>query len=181
MRVANCVVGQLQALVGVHLTAGPHTAIAVLVAGEILEDRLRLRAVRVSGIDKGNMAAGGEMAIGSGAAVEHEAVKVRMGSVALELPHLGSTWPGLQTGLRVFELTNTVLRQGKPETYRVGPRGHVVAVNIVRIGDPESRRRVVGREQDILGVLAASLEVRAVRRSVRREICWDARCVRMVM
>src|SRR5499426_1537222 len=117
MRVANCVVGQLQALVGVHLTAGPHTAIPVLVAGEILEDRLHLSAVRVSGIDKGNMPAGGEMAIGPGAAIEHETVKVRMGGVALELPHLGSTWPGLRTDLRVCELTNTVLRQVEPETY----------------------------------------------------------------
>src|SRR5690349_23121164 len=99
MRVTNCVVGQLQALVGVHLTAGPHTAIAVLVGGEILENRLHLRAVRVSGIDKRNMPAGGEMAVGPGAAVGHETVKVRMGGIALELPHLGSTWPGLQTGL----------------------------------------------------------------------------------
>src|SRR5262245_42493527 len=165
MRVANCVVGQLQALVGVHLTAGPHTAIPVLVAGEILEDRLHLRAVCVSALDKGHMPAAGETAIRPGAAVEHETVKVPMGDVALELPHLGATWPGLRTDLRVCELTNTVLRQGEPETYRVGPCGHVVPVNIVRIGDPESRRRVVGRQQDILGVLAARLEVRAVRRS----------------
>src|SRR5262245_59110770 len=138
MSVANCVVGQLQALVCVHLTAGPEAAIPVLVGGEILEDRLYLGAVCVSGIDKGKMPAGGEMDIGPGTAVEHETVKVRMGGVALELPHLGSTWPGLRTDLRVFELTNTVLRQGEPETYRVGPRSHVVPVNIVRIGDPES-------------------------------------------
>src|SRR4029077_4085371 len=97
MRVANGVVGQLQVLVGVHLTAGPHAAIPVLVAGEILEDRLHLRAVRGSGIDVGSMSAGGEMAIGPGAAVEHETVKVRMGGVALELQHLGSTWPGVRT------------------------------------------------------------------------------------
>src|SRR5215471_21225378 len=102
MRVADCVVGQLQVLVCVHLTAGPEAAIAVLVASEILEDRLHLRAVRVSGIDKGNMAAGGEMTIGPGAAVGHETVKIRMGSVALELLHLGSTRPGILTDLRVF-------------------------------------------------------------------------------
>src|SRR5215475_5847909 len=181
MRVANGVVGQLQALVCVHLTAGPEPAIPVLVAGEILEDRLHLRAVRVSGIDKGSMPAGGEVAIGPGAAVEQETVKVRMGDVALELPHPGSTWPGLRTDLRAFELTSTVLRQGEPETCRVGPRGHVVPVNIVRIGDPESRRRVVGREQDILRVLAGRLEVRAVRRSERGEVCRVARRVRMAL
>src|SRR5262245_30022168 len=131
MRVANCVVSQLKALVGVHLTAGPKAAIAVLVGGVILDDRLHLRAVRVSGIGKGNMPAGGEMAIGPGAAVEHETVKVRMGGVALELLNLGSTRPGCLADLRVFELASTVLRQGEPETCRVGSRGHVVAVNIV--------------------------------------------------
>src|SRR5262245_37731915 len=123
MRVADGIVGQLQVLVCVHLTAGPHAAIPVLVAGEIFEDRLHLRAVRISGMDEGSMSAGGETAIGPGAAVEHETVKIRMGDVALELPHLGSPRPGLRTGLRAFELTNTVRWQGEPETGRVGPRG----------------------------------------------------------
>src|SRR5580693_257910 len=97
MRVANCVVGQLQVLEGVHLTAGPHAAIAVLVAGEILDDRLHGRALRVSGIGEGDMAAGPEMAIRLRAAVGHVAVKVRMGGVALELPQPDSTWPGIRT------------------------------------------------------------------------------------
>src|SRR6516164_8499106 len=132
-----------------HLTAAPQTAIAVFVGGVILDDRLHLRAVRVSGIGKGNMPTGSEMAIGPGAAVEHEAVKVRMGGVALELPHPYSTRPGLRTDLRAFEFTRRMLRQGEPETCCVGPRSHVVPVNIVRIGDPESRRRVVRRDQDI--------------------------------
>src|SRR4029079_3604344 len=113
MRVANCVVGHLQVLEYVHLTAGPDAAIAVLVAGEILEDRLHLRAVRVSGIGLGSKTADVEMVIwgevicleinpadvemviGGDAAVPHETVKVRMGGVALELLHLGSTWKGL--------------------------------------------------------------------------------------
>src|ERR1035438_10473376 len=154
MRVANGVVGHLQVLEYVHLTAGPDAAIAVLVTGEILNDRLHLRALRVSGIGKGNMPTDGEMAIGPGAAVEHETVKVRMGGVALELPHLGSTRPGCLADLRAFELTRRMLRQGEPETCRVGPRGHIVAVDVVRIGDPESRRRVVRGKQDILGLLA---------------------------
>src|SRR5215472_16871993 len=111
MRIANGVVGHLQVLVHMHLTAAPEAAIPVLVTGEILDDRLHLRAVRVTGIGNGNMSAGGEMAIGPGAAVEHEAVKVRMGGVALELPHPGSTRPGLRTDLRAFELTRRMLRQ----------------------------------------------------------------------
>src|SRR5579864_4260595 len=164
MRVANCVVGQLQVLECVHLTAGPDAAIAVLVAGEILDDRLHLRAVRVSGIGKGNMPADGEMAIGPGAAVEQETVKVRMGGVALELAHPGSTGPGCLADLRAFELTRRMLRQGEPKTGRVGTRGYVVPVSIVRVGDPESRGRVVGRDQDILGVLAGRIEVLAALR-----------------
>src|ERR1700722_7446592 len=100
MRVANCVVGQLQVLEQMHLTARPDAAIVVLVAGEILDDRRRLRTVRVSGIGKGNMPADGEMAIGPGAAVHHETVKVRMGGVALELLDLHSTWPGCLADIR---------------------------------------------------------------------------------
>src|SRR5260221_6100470 len=105
MRVANRVVSQLQVLEQVHLTAGPDAAIPILVAGEILDDRRHLRAVRVRGVGKGNMPADGEMAIGPGAAVEQETVKVRMGGVALEFPHPGSTWPGIRTDRRAFELT----------------------------------------------------------------------------
>src|SRR5690348_11194862 len=116
MRIANGVVGHLQVPVQVHLTTAPHTAIAVLVGGEILDDRLHLRAVRVSGIGNGNMSAGGEMAIGPGAAVEQETVEVRMRGVAFELPHPGSTRPGPSTDLRTFELTRRVLRQGEPKT-----------------------------------------------------------------
>src|SRR6186713_2063851 len=147
MRVANAVVCHLQILEQMHLTAGPDAAIAVLIAGEILEDRLHLRAVRVSGIGLGSKPADVETVIGGDAAVPHETVKVRMGDVALELLYLGSTWKGLLTDLRACELANTVLRQGVPETCRVRSRGHVVPINIVRIGDPESGHRVVGREQ----------------------------------
>src|SRR4051812_13048201 len=115
MRVADGVVGQLQVLVRVHLTAGPEGAIAVLVGGEILDDRLRERAVRVRGIGIGRMPADREMAIRPGAAVHQETVKGRMRGVALELAHLGATGPGLRTDLRAFELTRRMLRQGEPE------------------------------------------------------------------
>src|SRR5258707_15429702 len=104
MRVANAVVGHLQVPEGVHLTARPDAAIAILVAGEILDDRLHLRAVRVRGIGKGNVTGSGEVAIGPGAAVEQETVKGGMGGVALELPHLHPTRPGLRTELRAFKL-----------------------------------------------------------------------------
>src|SRR5580658_4438477 len=118
MRVADCVVGQLQVLEHVHLTAGPEAAIPVLVAGEILDDRLHGRAVRISGIGKGDMAAGPEMAVGLRAAVGHVAVKVRMGGVALELQHRGSTWPGIRTEVCACKRTCRMLRQREPEACR---------------------------------------------------------------
>src|SRR5215831_15132387 len=130
MRVANRVVRQLHVLERVHLTAAPDAAVAVLVAGEILDDRLRQRAVGVSGIGIGRMPADGEMAIRPGPAVHHETVEVRMGRVALELADLRSPGPGLRADLRAFELARRMLRQGEPETYRVGPRGHVVTVDV---------------------------------------------------
>src|SRR5262245_65256067 len=163
MREANSVVGHLQILVEVQLTAGPDAAIAVLVAGEILDDGLHLSAVRVNGIDKGNIPADGEMAIGPGRAVTHETVKVRMGDVALELAELRATRPSGLADLRAFELTRRMLRESEPETCCVGTRGHVVAVGVFRIGDPERRRRVIRRDQDVLGVLAGRIEVRAIR------------------
>src|SRR3974390_1166020 len=115
MRVANGVVGQLQVLEQVRLSADPHAAIAVLVAGEVLDDRHHLRAVRVRGIGKGDMPADAEMAIRSGTAVGHETVEVRMGGVALELLQRHSTWPGVLADLRAFELTRRMLRQREPE------------------------------------------------------------------
>src|SRR6185437_1973315 len=131
MRVADGVVGHLQVLEQVHLTADPHAAIAVLVAGEILDDRLHRRAVLVRGIGKGDMPAGGEMAIGPRAAVAHETIEVRMSDVALELPQLESTRPGRLGYISAFECTRRMHRQGEPETRRLGPRGHVVPENIV--------------------------------------------------
>src|SRR5690242_11604772 len=105
MGVADRVVGHPQILVRMHLTAGPDAAIAVLVAGEILEDRLRERAVRVRGIGVGYITADREVAIGPGAAVTHETIKVRMGGIALELLDLGSARPGCLADFRAFELT----------------------------------------------------------------------------
>src|SRR3954467_14244918 len=118
MRVADGVVGQLQVLVRVHLTAGPEAAIAVLVRGEILDDRLRERAVRIRGIGIGRMPADREMAIGPGTAVHQETVEGRVGRVALELPHLRSTWPRGLADVRTLELAGRMLRQGEPETGR---------------------------------------------------------------
>src|SRR5262245_48792846 len=182
MREANSVVGHLQVLVEAQLTAGPDAAIAVLVAGEILDDGLHLSAVRVSGIDKRNIPADGEFAIGPRRAIAHETVKVRMGDVALELAELHATWPRSLADLRAFELTRRMLREGEPETCCVRTRGHVVAVRVVRVGDPERRHRVVRWDQDILGVLPGGLEVQAVRaRSERGEVGRVAGLGRMTL
>src|SRR5438046_3714036 len=110
------------------------------------------------------MSTDGEKAIRPGAAIHQETVKVRMGGDALELPHAGSTWPGLRADLRAFELARRMLRQGEPETCGIGPRGHVVPIDVVGIGDPERRCRVVGRDQDVFGVLAGGIAVPAALR-----------------
>src|SRR4029077_11204199 len=102
-------------------------------AGEILDYRLRLSAVRVRGIDKGNIPADGEIAIGPGGAVAHETVEVRMGDVALELAELRATWPRSLADLRAFELARRMLREREPEACRVGTRGHVVAIDVIRV------------------------------------------------
>ena len=119
MGVADGVVGQLQAPEGVLLAADPHAAVAVLVAGEILDQGLHGRAVSVRDIGQGDMAAGGEMAVGPGAAVGHEAVDVRMGDVALELPHPGPTGPDLLAAFLAEERARRMLGQGEPEARRL--------------------------------------------------------------
>src|SRR5579863_5848683 len=120
------------------------------------------------------MAAGTDMAIRLWAAVEHETVKVRMRGVALELTHPHSTWPGCLADFRTFERARRMLRQCQPETRRLGPRGHVVPENIVRIGDPKSRRRVVGRDQDVFSALASRIEDLFGLRSDWAEVCRNA-------
>src|SRR5262245_58173743 len=96
-----------------HLTAAPDAAIAVLVGGEILEDRHQRRAVRVGGILEAGMRAAGhtERVIGRNVSVEHERVVVGVGDVALELAEWRSARPGCLADLRALELTIRVLWQ----------------------------------------------------------------------
>jgi hypothetical protein len=110
------------------------------------------------------------MAIGPWAAVGHEAVEVRMRGVALELAQGHAARPDVRAALPVEERARRMLRQGEPEADLLGPGGHVVAVDVVRIGDPERRHVVVGRDQDIGGVLAGQDEVLAVRRHEWAEV-----------
>src|SRR5690348_12442172 len=71
---------------------------------------------------------------------------------------------------------------GEPETCRVGTRGDVVAKDIVGVGDPVARRRIVRRDQDFLRVLARQFEVQAVtRRAERGEVGRVARLRRMAL
>jgi hypothetical protein len=69
--------------------------------------------------------------------------------------------------------SRTGVRRGQ-----VGTRGHVVPVDVVRIGDPESGRRVVRGNQDILGGLA--IRSRSMLPG-RGEVCRHARRVRMTL
>src|SRR5215207_8259676 len=95
MRKTHGVVGQLHVPEYVHLTAAPDGAIAVLVGGEILEDRFQRLAVPVSGIFKAGMRAASntESVIGRIVSVEHERVVVGVADVALELAEWRSPRP----------------------------------------------------------------------------------------
>src|SRR5690606_9456268 len=179
MRIPDRVVGQLQVPEYVHLPTGPDAAVAILVGREILDERF-LRTGLVGGIGIGHVrvAADIESALRIGPAVEHQTVEVRVGDVVTELAELHSTRPRIRADLSAFELTYRVLRKRHPEADLIGAGGHVAHVRIVRVGDPERRCRVVGRNQDLIGVLAvASLLGRAGRGEVR----LDARLRRMTL
>src|SRR6188508_3320123 len=103
MRKTYGIVRRLQVPEDVPFASAPDAAIAVLVAGEILEERVHALAVPV----------------------EHEPVEVRMGNVVPELADLGTTRPGALADFRVQELTVRVLRQREPEAILVGARGHI--------------------------------------------------------
>src|SRR5580704_18120630 len=117
MRITHGVVGHPRVPEYVHLTAAPHTPIAVLVGGEILEMRLHRLAGRVSGIFLGHMRVAGhaESVIGVDVPVEHETIVVGVGDVALELAEWRATRPGGLADIRVRKGTVRVLWQRHPE------------------------------------------------------------------
>src|SRR5690606_3467941 len=115
----------LQALPHAHLAAGPDAAVAVLVAGEVLDDGLDHAAVRVGRILVGDVAAHREAAVRARRAVTHEAVEVRVGDIAPELADLHAARPGVLADLRALELAHGVLGNGEPEAGGVRARGHV--------------------------------------------------------
>ena len=88
-----------------------------------------------------------------GSAIEHQPVDVGVGDVAGKLLQLRPTRPGPRTDLRAFKLTRWMLRQSHPEACCLRTRGHIPAVSIVGVGDPEGGHRVVGRNQLIGGIL----------------------------
>src|SRR5206468_2361201 len=73
-----------------------------------------------------------------------------------------STRPGSLADLRTFELPLRVFRQRPPEAILIGTRCHVVDEDIVRIGDPVSRHRVVRRQQGVLAGKAGRPVGRAI-------------------
>ncbi len=136
--------------------AAPDRAVAILVAGEVVEFRHHQPALGIGRIGvAGEVGAGdAERAVGRLTAVEDHAVEIGMGDVAAELAHFGPAGPDLVAALLVKEGPRRVRRQGEPEADLVGPGGHVVAVDVVGIGDPERGGRVVRGDQDVLGLLA---------------------------
>src|SRR5688572_66711 len=94
-----------------------------------------------------------ESALRVGSAIEHHPFDVGVGDVAGKLPKLRSTGPGLRGDLRAFKLTCWMFWKSQPEACRLGTCGHIPAVGIVGVRDPEGGRRVVGRKQLVGGSL----------------------------
>src|SRR4249920_371305 len=107
MGITNGIVGELRVAEDVALAPAPDAAIAVLVAGEILEQRFHPLAVRVSGIFRGHVRIASEAkgVIHTDIPVEHEPVEVGMSDVAPEFPQFGATWPDCLGEVRARELT----------------------------------------------------------------------------
>src|SRR5690606_4827319 len=113
MREADGVVGKLQVSEYVHFATAPGATVAVLVGGEILEDRFQRLAVRVSGICKAGMRAAGnaESVIRVEVPVEHEPIIGRVGYVAIEFAEWRATRPGCLADIRVLKCAVGVFRQ----------------------------------------------------------------------
>ena len=69
--------------------------------------------------------------------------------VAPEFTQWRTARPGVEAVFRSQKGALRVLRQRKPEAGLIGTGGHVVDEGVVRIGDPVSRHRVVGRQQRV--------------------------------
>ena len=153
---ADRVVGQFQVGVQVHFTAAPDGVIAVLVTGEIVEMCHHYLAVRVGRIGAADKVGAGdtEGVVGPGAAVEHQAIEIGVGDVAAELPQPGPSGPGIGASLRAQERPYAIGRKGHPEACGIRTRGHIIPVDVIRIGDPECRCGIVRGKQDMLGFLA---------------------------
>src|SRR6187401_2220067 len=86
-----------------------------------------------------------------GSAIEHQAFDVGVGDVAGKLSKLDSTGPGLRGDLRAFKLTCWMFWESHPEACCLRTCGHIPAISIVGVCDPEGGRRVVGRKQLVGG------------------------------
>ena len=171
--VADTAVGQFQALEHMILATGPDGSAIVLVAGKVFDHRFQPRAVGVAGIRIGQMRvpAQVEFTLRIGAAIEHQPVNVGVSDVAGKLLQLHTTRPGSLTDFRAFKLTRWMFRESHPETCCLRTCGHITAVSIVGVRDPEGGRRVVGRNQLVGGIPGRPLS-RSGRLS-NHTVWWD--------
>src|SRR5688500_19852585 len=105
MRKTYGIVRGLQVPEDVPFATAPDAAIAVLVAGEILERRIHTFAVRVSRVFLGHVRGAGqpEDVFHIDVPVEHEPVEVRVRDVASELADRRAPWPDGLGDLRALE------------------------------------------------------------------------------
>ena len=171
---ADSVIGKLQIGVQVHLAAAPDGAIAVFVAGEIVEVCHQHLAVLIGRIDAADKVGAGdtEGVVGPGAAVEQQAIEIGVGNVAAELTQPGPSGPGIGTDFRAFERPYRMRRKGHPEASGIRTRSHIIPVDVIRIGDPECRSSVVRGKQDMLGLLAILILDRQKKACRLTRQCW---------
>ncbi len=144
-RHANGIVGEFRVAEYEEVAPAPETTIAVLIAGQVLEVRLHHGAIQISRICQRQERDGGqtEGVIFVDVPIEHEAVEVGMGHVAFEGAHRRAARPDGLADVRVLERALRVFGQRQPEAGRVGTGRHIVDEAVVRVGDPERRRRIV--------------------------------------
>jgi hypothetical protein len=155
MCVADSAVGNLQANEDMILATRPDSSAPALVDGKVLEHCFQPRAVGVGRIGVGQIRvpAKVEFTLRIGSAIQHQPFDVRVGDVARKLPKLCSTGPGFRTELRAFKLTCWMFWESHPEACCLRTCGHITAVSVVGVRDPEGGRRVVGRNQLVGGIL----------------------------
>src|SRR5690606_2218029 len=154
------------------LAAAPDGAVAVLVGGEIVDDRHHLLAVGIArvGVAEVARATDIELAVRGRAAIEHQAVEVGVRGVGAELAHLGPARRGVLADFGTLVRAHRVLWHGEPPAYIILSSSYLVAADVGRIRRPDGRRGVLRWDMYVYGCLTSRF---LVRQNVVRRLAWQ--------